>query len=313
MRQASKTWTWKVLIWKVPKTIGASFMSYFCIEHLARFFLLIRFYDFKFLWYFFHICLNSFLYCFCNVDLYIFTLQSGSSLVFSSTGLTPLATQAAGVVQSSSVAAGQQPVPFFRQPAGVHISHYPPNYVHYSQYFSPFYVPPPPAIHHFLGNAAPFPQQPPPGSIFPLPTATAGTNAVKYPISQYKPAASSAPTGQGSYGLNPIVYSSAVSGGNSIGSEDLASSQFKENNVFMTGQQVITWCIFHFTAIYFFSMKLLLILSTSISSWIWILLLLLQTKASIYLSISKFQIHNISACIMCLLFRFLSFKAYTQC
>ncbi|KAL0919474.1 hypothetical protein M5K25_011569 [Dendrobium thyrsiflorum] len=160
--------------------------------------------------------------------------ESVSSLTFS-TGSTPLVTQAAGVVQSS-IASGQQPVPVYRQPAGVHISHYPPNYVHYSQYFSPCYVPPPAAIHHFLGNTAAFPQQPPPGGIFPLSTATAGTNAVKYPISQYKPATNSGPTGQ-PYALNPLVYGSAVSGGNPTGSEDLTPSQFKDNNVFMTGQQ----------------------------------------------------------------------------
>ncbi|XP_020584296.1 GBF-interacting protein 1-like [Phalaenopsis equestris] len=161
--------------------------------------------------------------------------ESGSLLVFSSTGSNPV-TQAAGVVQSS-IAAAQQPVPIFRQPAGVHISHYPPNYVHYSQYFSPCFVPPPAAIHHFLGNAATFPQQPPPGGIFPLPTATVGTNPAKYPVSQYKPATNGGLTGQGSYGFNPLVYSSAVNGGNPTGNEDLASSQFKDNNVFMTGQQ----------------------------------------------------------------------------
>ncbi|PKU69692.1 GBF-interacting protein 1-like isoform X1 [Dendrobium catenatum] len=160
--------------------------------------------------------------------------ESVSSLTFS-TGSAPLVTQTAGVAQSS-IASGQHPVPVFRQPAGVHISHYPPNYVHYSQYFSPCYVPPPAAIHHFLGNTAAFPQQPPPGGLFPLSTATAGTNAVKYPISQYKPATNSGPTGQ-PYALNPLVYGSAVSGGNSAGSDDLTSSQFKDNNVFMTGQQ----------------------------------------------------------------------------
>lgn len=207
--------------------------------------------------------LSSFLYYFCNFDLFFFTLQIVSSLTFS-TGSTPLVTQTAGVAQSST-ASGQQPVPVFRQPAGVHISHYPPNYVHYSQYFSPCYVPPPAAIHHFLGNTAAFPQQPPPGGLFPLSTATAGTNAVKYPISQYKTATNSGPTGQ-PYALNPLVYGSAVSGGNSAGSDDLTSSQFKDNNVFMTGQQVILLCTFDFTASYFSTMNPFLLLIAFIAN-----------------------------------------------
>ncbi|PKA50512.1 hypothetical protein AXF42_Ash013727 [Apostasia shenzhenica] len=159
--------------------------------------------------------------------------EGGNSLVLSSTGSSPLVTQA-GVMQTS-LPVSQQPVPVFRQPAGVHISPYPPNYVPYSQYYSPFYVPHPAAIHHFLGNAAMYPQQPPSGNIYPPQTVTAGVNSVKYPISQYKPASNSGPIGQGTYSLNPAGYSS-VSVGNSSGSEDL-SSQFKENNVFLTGQQ----------------------------------------------------------------------------
>ncbi|KAK8962842.1 hypothetical protein KSP40_PGU006971 [Platanthera guangdongensis] len=160
--------------------------------------------------------------------------ENGSSLVLSSTESTTLP-QAGGLVQTSAV---QQPVPIFRQPTGVHISHYPPNYVHYNQYISPFYFPPPASIHHLIGNAAAFHQQPPPGSMYPLPTATAAANPLKYPISQYKPGTSSGGLpGQGMYGLNSVVYSpTAVSGGNSAGSEDLASSQYKECHLF-NGQQ----------------------------------------------------------------------------
>ncbi|KAK8936520.1 hypothetical protein KSP39_PZI012782 [Platanthera zijinensis] len=160
--------------------------------------------------------------------------ENGSSLVLSSTESTTLP-QAGGLVQTS---AGQQPVPIFRQPTGVHISHYPPNYVHYNQYISPFYFPPPASIHHLIGNAAAFHQQPPPGSMYPLPTATAVANPLKYPISQYKTGTSSGGLpGHGMYGLNSVVYSPAVvSGGNSAGSEDLASSQFKESHLF-NGQQ----------------------------------------------------------------------------
>ncbi|XP_068637661.1 GBF-interacting protein 1-like isoform X2 [Aristolochia californica] len=167
--------------------------------------------------------------------------ETGSSLVLSTAGPTPLANQA-GVMQSS-IAVTQQPVPVFRQPAGVHISHYPPNYIPYSQYFSPFYVPPP-AIHHFLSNTA-FPQQPPTGGIYPA-AATGATTAVKYSLSQYKPGTNTGnsthigmPAGYGPYTSAPSGYSpsSAVSSGNSAGSEDLSASQYKENNVYMTGQQ----------------------------------------------------------------------------
>lgn len=162
--------------------------------------------------------------------------ETGNSMVFSSNGSTTIVGQTTGVLQTS-VAASQQPVPVFRQPAGVHISHYPANYNLYNQYFSPFYIPPAAAIHHYLGNAAIFPQPPSTGNLYPPPTATAPTTPAKYPISQYKVANNSGPTGQGTYGMNPSGYSSAVSGGNSTGGEDLSSSQFKENYVFITGQQ----------------------------------------------------------------------------
>ncbi|XP_010245041.1 PREDICTED: GBF-interacting protein 1-like isoform X2 [Nelumbo nucifera] len=170
--------------------------------------------------------------------------ESGNSLVLSTTGPTPLVTQTAGVMQSS-IAVTQQPVPVFRQPAGIHIPHFPPNYLPYSQYFSPFYVPPP--IHHFLSNTA-FPQQPPAGNVYSTPAAAAAAAAtgVKYSLSQYKPGANAGnsahigmPTGYGPYSSSPASYSPspAATTGNSTGNEDLAASQFKENNVYITGQQ----------------------------------------------------------------------------
>ncbi|KAH7684174.1 hypothetical protein IHE45_05G227400 [Dioscorea alata] len=168
---------------------------------------------------------------------------SGNSLVVSSAVPTPVATQAAGVIQSS-IPVTQQPVPVFRQPAGVHISHYHPNYLPYSQYISPFFVPPA-NIHPFLSNAA-FPQQPPTGGIFtpaaPAPSAT----PVKYTISQFKSGTNSGnsthvgmPTGYGTYNLSTAGYSPnpTVTSGNSTSNEDLTLSQFKENSVYMTGQQ----------------------------------------------------------------------------
>ncbi|XP_042497820.1 GBF-interacting protein 1-like [Macadamia integrifolia] len=168
--------------------------------------------------------------------------EGGNSLVLSTAAPTPLATQASGVLQNS-IAVTQQPVPVFRQPAGVHISHYPPNYIPYSQYFSPFYVQPP-TIHHFLSNTA-YPQQPPTGNVYPPPTAAAATG-VKYSLSQYKPGINTSnsthigmATGYGPYSSSPAGYnpSPATTAGNSTGNEDLAASPFKENNIYITGQQ----------------------------------------------------------------------------
>ncbi|KAL4598728.1 hypothetical protein ACB092_11G078200 [Castanea dentata] len=160
--------------------------------------------------------------------------------VLSTAGPTPLATQAAGLMQSS-IAVTQQPVPVFR-PAGVHISHYPPNYIPYGHYYSPFFVPPP--LHQYLGNSA-FPQQPPAGSVYPAPPPAPATG-VKYPLPQYKPGTNTGnpahmgmPGGYGPYGSPPAGYnpSSAATTGNSTSNEDLNVSQFKENNVYISGQQ----------------------------------------------------------------------------
>ncbi|KAF3445288.1 hypothetical protein FNV43_RR14983 [Rhamnella rubrinervis] len=162
--------------------------------------------------------------------------------VLSTAGPTPLVTQAAGLMQSS-IAVTQQPVPVFRPPTGVHISHYPPNYFPYGHYFSPFYVPPP-AIHQFLGNGA-FPQQPQAGSVYPGPPAAAATG-VKYSLPQYKPGTNTGnsthigmASGYGPYGTSPTGYnpSSAAAAGNSTANEDLGASQFKESDVYIAGQQ----------------------------------------------------------------------------
>ncbi|XP_057792899.1 GBF-interacting protein 1-like isoform X2 [Salvia miltiorrhiza] len=165
--------------------------------------------------------------------------EGGVPLVLSTASPTPLATQAAGVMQSS-IPASQQPHPVFRQPPGVHLPHYPPNYIPYGPYFSPFYVPPP-TIHQFLSNGA-FPQQPQAGSLYP----TAPGTAAKYSASQYKQGSnigSSAPTGvpgnYGPYGLSPANYtsSSAPAPVTSTSNEDIGVPHVKENNVYSTGQQ----------------------------------------------------------------------------
>ncbi|XP_045817269.1 GBF-interacting protein 1-like isoform X1 [Trifolium pratense] len=167
-------------------------------------------------------------------------LQEGAGL--SSAGQTSHATQAAGMMQNSI--ATQQPLPVFRAPSGVHIPHYPPNYIPYGHYFSPFYVQPQ-AIHQYLGNGA-FPQQPQASTVYP-PPSTVAANGMKYPHPQYKPgtnAANSAhyvmPAAYGAYGSTPASGynpSSGETAGNSTSNEDLGSSQFKENNVYLNGQQ----------------------------------------------------------------------------
>ncbi|KAF9590747.1 hypothetical protein IFM89_038060 [Coptis chinensis] len=167
--------------------------------------------------------------------------ESGNSLVLSTAGPTPLATQAAGIMQSS-LGVTQQPVPVFRQPSGVHVPHYPPNYIPYNQYFSPFYVPPQ-TIHHYLTNPA-YPQQPPTGSVYSTPTAAAP--GVKYSLSQYKPVTNTSnsthvgiPSAYAPYSSSPTGYSPTpvATTSNSTGSEDLSASQYKENNVYVPGQQ----------------------------------------------------------------------------
>ncbi|KAJ4824702.1 hypothetical protein Tsubulata_040806 [Turnera subulata] len=168
--------------------------------------------------------------------------EGGNSLVLSTAGTTPLVTQAAGLMQSS-IAVTQQPVPVFRPPTGLHISHYPPNYIPYGHYFPPFYVPPP-GIHQFLSNGA-FPQQPQAGGVYPAPPA-AGVTGVKYSLPQYKPGTNTGnsnhigmPSGYGPYGSSPAGYnpSSTATGGNSTTNEDLGTPQFKESNVYLSGQQ----------------------------------------------------------------------------
>ncbi|XP_010942881.1 uncharacterized protein [Elaeis guineensis] len=168
--------------------------------------------------------------------------ESGNSSVLSSTDPTLLVPQAAGVIPSS-LAINQQPMPVFRQPAGVHFSHYPPNYYPYSQYFSPFYVPPP-SLHHFLSNAA-FPQQLPTGSMYLPPADAAAANPVKYSLSQHKPPTNNSnpihtgmPTGFGIHSSSPASYSPtpAMTSGNSTSNED-GSMQSKENNADIDSQQ----------------------------------------------------------------------------
>ncbi|XP_055810707.1 GBF-interacting protein 1-like isoform X2 [Solanum dulcamara] len=144
---------------------------------------------------------------------------------------TSLASQAAGLMQSSA-AVTQQSLPVFRQATGMHLPHYPPNYIPYAHYFSPYYVPPT-AIHQFLSNGA-FPQQPQAGSVYPPPPAA----APRYSLSPYRPGANvgnsahiGVPGTYGPYGSSTSNYipSSTTGGGNPASNEDLSASSFKDS------------------------------------------------------------------------------------
>lgn len=153
-------------------------------------------------------------------------MQRGNSLVLSAPSPTPPTTQPAGIIQTS-IPVSPQSVPVFRPP-------YPPNYFPYSNYYSPFYLPP--AIHQFLSHSG-FPQQPPTGNVF-VPTAATATG-IKLSHLQYKPANN---TGNSAHiGMMPgygYSTSSAVNAGSSTSNADIAASQLKENGIYTNRQQV---------------------------------------------------------------------------
>ncbi|XP_017242316.1 GBF-interacting protein 1 isoform X1 [Daucus carota subsp. sativus] len=164
------------------------------------------------------------------------TQEGGDTSIHPTTASTPPVTHAAGAVPSS-VAATQQAIPVFGQPAGLHLPHY-PNYIPY--HYIPFYVPPQ-ALHHYLSTGVLPPPQPQAGSGHPAPVP-----ANKFPLPQYKPGTTTAntnnvaaPGSYGSYGSTPASFSasSATTTGHSSSSEDLLAPQLKENNLFIAGQQ----------------------------------------------------------------------------
>ncbi|KAL0744168.1 hypothetical protein Bca4012_085681 [Brassica carinata] len=170
--------------------------------------------------------------------------EGGNNLVMSTASPTPLVTQAAGLMQNS-IPVTQQPIPFLRPP-GLHMSHYPPNYMPYGHYFSPFYLPHP-AMQQFLTNGA-FSQQPQASSVYPAPPPPGAATGGKFTLPHHKPGNNTGnltyvgmPGGYGpSYGSFPAGYNpnSSASAGNSTSNEDLNTLQLKENNGYSTtGQQ----------------------------------------------------------------------------
>nr|XP_034599613.1 GBF-interacting protein 1-like isoform X2 [Setaria viridis]TKW09739.1 hypothetical protein SEVIR_6G122000v2 [Setaria viridis] len=172
--------------------------------------------------------------------------EGNNSPVIASSVSASVATPASGVLLTS-VAIPQQSVPVFRQPLGVHIPHFPTNYVPYNQYISPFFIPPP-TLHPFMSNAT-FPQPPSTGAMYPAPGSAGILPPVKYSLPPFKPgpntgsqASIGIPGGYGTYGSSPSVYTNStnnttVSSGNPAENDDVTSSQFKENSIYIAGLQ----------------------------------------------------------------------------
>ncbi|XP_027329681.1 GBF-interacting protein 1-like isoform X2 [Abrus precatorius] len=127
----------------------------------------------------------------------------------------------------SSIPVSPQSVSIFRPP-------YPTNFFPYGHYYPPIYVSP---IHQFLSHNG-FPQQPSAGNMY-LPAAA----GIKIPIPQFKAGANTGNTAHigipsGSFITPPVGYapSPTVNTGSSTGSDDLAVSQLKENQIYTTGQ-----------------------------------------------------------------------------
>lgn len=170
--------------------------------------------------------------------------------------------QAGSNVQSAQ-AMPQQALPMhYQQP---HSMQYGGNYMGY-QYMPqnyPYLQAPYP--HHMYNSSNSTYAQPPAGSSYP-PTAassyppTAGSSypsggaaAVKFPMPQvYKPVAGagnaphSAPgIGYGGYTTTPSGYASnpAVTTGNASGYEDMSTSHYKDNTLYIPSQQVSYWVV----------------------------------------------------------------------
>jgi len=126
-----------------------------------------------------------------------------------------------------------QPIALFRQP-------FPANYIPYSHYYSPFYVPP--TVHQYFGHTA-FPPPLPTGNVYlTQPVAAAG---MKISPAPYKLGANTGnqvptglPPGYGTYSSLQVAVTpnGAVTSGNSSSVEDLMPSALKENNVYPVQQ-----------------------------------------------------------------------------
>lgn len=137
--------------------------------------------------------------------------------------------------------------------------HYPtqPPLGHFGNFLGYQYVPPtypylqPPYHQSYNPNSSGY-AHPPTGSSFTPAAAssypTGGAAAVKYPLPQYKPgtaagnvAHSAAGVGYGGYTTAPSGYATnpAVTGGNTAGYEDVNTTHYKDNTLYIPGQQVM--------------------------------------------------------------------------
>lgn len=156
---------------------------------------------------------------------------NGSSPPISTSASTPPPTQPN--VGQNSVAMSPLQIALFRQP-------FPPNYIPYSHYYSPIYVPP--NMHQYFGHTA-FPPTLPAGNVYLTPPSAVG--GMKISPGPYKLGPNTGnqvhtglPSGYGAYTTSQVAVgpNGAVTSGNSTSSEDLVPSALKENNVYPAQQ-----------------------------------------------------------------------------
>jgi len=174
--------------------------------------------------------------------------QEGVSPMIVSSGPSAAPSSQAGSNVQSAQAMPQQALPMhYTQP---HSVQYGGNYVGYQYVPQNYPYMQPPYPHHMYNSSNSAYAQPPAGSSYP-PSAgssypSGGAPAVKFPMPQYKPVAGagnaphSAPgIGYGGYTTTPSGYVTipAVTTGNASGYEDVSTSHYKDNNLYIPSQQ----------------------------------------------------------------------------
>ncbi|KAL8150669.1 hypothetical protein V2J09_020477 [Rumex salicifolius] len=153
-------------------------------------------------------------------QMHLSNYTNGTSIAMSTSAPTPPPAQSPGSIQSS-VVVSVQPVPLLRQP-------YPPNFIPYAHYLSPYFVPP---TLQFVGHGA-FPPPLPNGNMYMAPAATPGMKASPpYKLGTNVTNQTPFPIPSGAYA---VINSPQV--GVSNANDDLVASMLKENTVYL-GQQ----------------------------------------------------------------------------
>lgn len=126
------------------------------------------------------------------------------------------------------------------QPIHVLCQQYPPNYIPYTHYFSPLYVPP--TMHQYFGHSAFTPPLPTTTMYLPPPTPPTTSPGIKIPPSNFKPGSNMGiqpplglPSVYGTYGPSPLAYiqNPTVTPPNSTTTDDIGVAALKENNVYL--------------------------------------------------------------------------------